>query len=78
MSNLQINQKDPSDEDYNSIPVHYCRDCLSLKVMRMIEMDDTCCYCDECGSTCIEETNIDDWNEIYKRRYGFTYLNNKY
>lgn len=77
MNNLPTKTKQSVKEDYNNIPVHYCRECLSLKVMRVAGMDDTS-YCDDCGCTDIVETDIDTWEAIYKQKHGFTYLNNNY
>lgn len=34
-------------------------------------------YCDECGSTNIEQTDIETWKKLFKERYGFDYLDNK-
>jgi hypothetical protein len=31
-------------------------------------------FCDKCGSTDIEETSIENWEELYKSRYGHKYL----
>jgi hypothetical protein len=31
-------------------------------------------YCDECGSTDIEQSHIEEWKKLYKERYGFDYL----
>lgn len=31
-------------------------------------------YCDDCGSTDIVETDIDNWRELYKKKFGFDYL----
>lgn len=56
-----------SKRDYDEIPVCYCANCLSLKIMNM---SDDMCYCDECGSTDVKETNIDDWEIIYNERYN--------
>lgn len=64
-------------EEVNSIPVYYCKDCLSLAVKTVTSLDDAC-YCDDCGSTNIETASIDEWEAMYERRYGFKYLNNKY
>lgn len=47
-------------EEYNNIPVHYCAQCHSLKILTVSDFD----YCDECGSTHIEETHIDKWLEL--------------
>lgn len=56
-----------SNEDYNSIPVAYCKNCLSLKI---VILEDNIDYCDECGSTNIDSTDIESWKEIYKKKYG--------
>lgn len=49
-------------EEYNSIPVYYCKHCGSLKVMAMPPSD----YCDTCGSTDIGKANIEIWLELQK------------
>lgn len=61
-------------KQYNDIPVHYCKSCLSLRIKTVL-MDDDLDYCDECGSTDIEHLHIEEWNKLYKERYGFDYLN---
>lgn len=64
-------------EEYNDIPVHYCKGCLSLKIKTVMEglnLD----YCDECGSTDIGQLHIEEWRNLYRDRYGFDYLTNKY
>lgn len=61
-------------EEYNDEPVFYCKECLSLKiktVMHGLDLD----YCDDCGATNIEKIHIEDWEKLYKERYGFNYLN---
>lgn len=32
-------------------------------------------FCDECGSTDIVSSHIEEWRKKYKERYGFDYLN---
>lgn len=54
-------------EEYNSIPVYYCRNCLSLKI---IELSDSIDYCDKCGSTEINTTSIEEWEKLYQKKYG--------
>lgn len=54
-------------EDYNNIPVYFCKECLSLLVR---QYDEKTNYCDKCGSTDIEVTTIDKWQELYKDKYG--------
>ncbi len=61
------------NSSYNDEPVLYCKSCLSLKVKRVssdIDLD----YCDDCGSTDIEQAHIEDWKKMYKERYGTDYL----
>lgn len=45
------------DSPYNDENVFYCKHCLSLKIRSAEEQD----YCDDCGSTNIEETSIFEW-----------------
>lgn len=65
--------KEMSTDEYNNIPVLYCQSCLSLKVKSvpyMAGMD----YCDSCSSTDIKECHIEEWENLYKERYGHKYL----
>ena len=65
-----------TQEEYNEVPVFYCRKCLSLKI-RDVEHIDNSEYCDDCGSTDIAEANIKDWDDLYVKRYGY-HLTDKY
>lgn len=60
-------------EEYNNIPVLYCKHCLSLKIRNIPRIEDSD-YCDECGSTNIESCSIEEWENLYKNRYGHAYL----
>lgn len=62
------------DIGYDDIPVHYCRECLSLRVMRIHERSDAC-FCDDCGSTDIASASFEEWEERYKDKYGDMFLN---
>lgn len=77
MSNLLTKTELFAKEDYNAIPVHYCKQCLSLKVRRVAGMDEAA-FCDECGCTDITEASIEEWETLYKSKHGFTYLENNY
>ena len=77
MNSLLIRTNQYAKEEYNSIPVHYCANCLSLSVRRVAGLDDAS-YCDKCGGTDILEANIKDWEELHKNKYGFNYLENEY
>ena len=56
-------------EEYNNIPVLYCKQCKSLKIMEL-GYD----YCDTCGCTDIAETDINTWEQIYEDTYGEKYV----
>lgn len=75
MSNLHIRIEGLPKEEYNKIPVLYCKNCLSLKVMGVPGIDDAS-FCDDCGSSDIEQCTIEEWQKIYRDRYGFDYLDN--
>lgn len=64
-------------EEYNAIPVYYCSSCLSLNIKGIPELKGLD-YCDDCGATIINSSNIEEWKELYKNRYGFDYLTYKY
>ena len=53
-------------DEYNDIPVLYCKHCLSLLVKNDEFVGD---YCAECGSTDIEETHIENWEILYQKKY---------
>lgn len=58
---------------YNDIPVHYCKSCLSLKIVNDTGVEGLD-YCESCGSTNIEQIQIEQWERMYRQRYGFDYL----
>lgn len=57
---------------YNEQPVYYCRQCLSLRIMGLPNMN----YCDSCGSTDVDSCNISMWENMYESKHGIKYLNN--
>lgn len=57
-------------EDYNNEPVYYCKNCLSLKIKVVGGYD----FCDDCGSTHITTTHIEEWEKLYEERYGNKFL----
>ena len=57
--------------EYNSVPVKYCKSCLSLRIMSFDGMD----YCDRCGDTDIEENTVEEWEKLYSAKYGDKFLN---
>lgn len=58
---------------YNSIPVYYCKQCLSLRIKDVPGIKDTE-FCDSCNSTNVETTDIETWEKLYEARYGHRYL----
>ena len=57
----------------NSNTESHCRHCLSLKVRNIPVMEDSD-YCDDCGATDIGECLIEEWETLYKNKYGHKYL----
>jgi len=66
MDNLEHRQL--TKEDYNRMPVYYCRYCGSLKIMTVPQgiAED---YCGECGSTDIGKASIEAWKDLQKTTY---------
>lgn len=62
--------------DYNAEPVLYCKHCLSLKI-RDAGLPELL-YCDECGSADVFSTSIEEWESMYKSKYGFKFLDKNY
>lgn len=57
--------------DYDSEPVVYCANCLSLKIKHNDDLDMD--YCD-CGCTDIRECLPEQWEKLYENKYGHRYL----
>lgn len=68
-------------EDYNNIPVAYCKTCLSLSI-KDIELKTTTSsdikrevtYCVTCSNTEIEKCHINEWEEKYENKYNKKFL----
>lgn len=58
--------------DYDSEPVYYCAKCYSLGIKYEDAIDADCCM--ECGCSDILVTTIDEWERLYKQRYGHKYV----
>lgn len=74
MDNLEVKTK--SYDEYNKEPVYYCKHCLSLRI-RDAGLSDLL-FCDQCGSADILSANIEDWENLYKEKYGFRFLDKNY
>lgn len=57
--------------NYDSEPVVYCANCLSLKIKHNDDLDMD--YCD-CGCTDIKECLPEQWEALYEKKYGHRYL----
>ncbi len=75
MSELKMQElrQQQLDNPNNDEPVFYCKHCLSLKVRNVPGMEDSD-YCDDCGSTNIEQISIKEWEKLYEQKYGHSYL----
>lgn len=62
--------------EYNEVPVHYCKSCLSLKIVNDTGIEGLD-YCNSCGSTNIDLINIEQWEIMHRKRYGFDFLTGK-
>lgn len=74
MSNSEMQQEQKQDskqhskEEYNNIPVYYCKHCGSLRVMAIPGFAED--YCDQCGSTDIGKASIDAWLDLQKNVFN--------
>lgn len=59
--------------NYNDEPVFYCEKCMSLRI-RFVNGLSNSEYCDNCGSTEINQSNIEDWRKKFKDKYGYDHL----
>lgn len=64
-------------EEYDNIPVLYCKNCLSLRIMSIDDGISGIDFCDECGKTEIGETDIHAWEKMYRERYNKDFLTGK-
>lgn len=61
------------EANYNEEPVFYCEKCMSLRI-RFVNGLSNSEYCDNCGSTEINQSNIEDWRQKFKDKYGYDHL----
>ena len=67
MDNLNNTKEEHLKEYYNAIPVVYCKNCLSLRIMVLNDKVD---YYDKCGCTDTDSKDIESWREMYRKKYG--------
>lgn len=68
-----VQAKEQKKKEYNNEPVLYCKRCLSLRIMNVPKIENSD-FCDECGGTDIGEATIDEWSELYIKKYRKSYL----
>lgn len=50
--------------------VLFCSSCLSLRIMDAEGED----FCDICGNASIKNDTIEKWDELYRTKYGKSYI----
>lgn len=60
-------------DNYDDEPVYYCKRCLSLNIKEMPFFKDAS-YCAECTNTDIGIASIDEWKELYRKKYGHDFV----
>lgn len=63
------------DKDYDEEPVVYCTRCYSLKIKYEESIGMDCC--EDCGCTDFKTADFDDWEKLYKARYGHKFVEEK-
>lgn len=76
MNNLNT-ETNKQPNDYNSEPVFYCKNCLSLRIRTVPGLENGE-FCDECNSTNVGQCSIEEWRAMYKAKYGFDFLEKEY
>lgn len=70
------NNREEGNVEYDAVPIKYCKHCLSLRILAVDSSIDAdyLDFCDDCGSTEIEETDIHTWEKMYEQKYGRNFL----
>lgn len=63
-----------SKEEFNSEPVYYCSECLSLSI---VSADSSVSFCTECGCAMVEKDSVEQWENKYRNKYGQLFLDKK-
>lgn len=64
-----------SRTDYDEEPVVFCKRCYSLNIIHEATIDSDCCR--ECGCSDIDSASIQEWESLYKNRYGHSFITDK-
>lgn len=81
MGDLEEARKKFINSEYNEEQVYYCKECLSLAIIDDVDEDGNVnfSFCNNCGRTDIDSTDIFTWEKMYKETYGKNFIKfNKY
>ena len=67
-----INYSGITKQEFNEMPVFYCKSCLGLAIIN--ESDGLGSYCKTCGSASIGRTSLEIWQESYRAKHGKDFL----
>lgn len=60
------------NKDFDSEPVTYCARCYSLKIVHEDSIGMDCC--EDCGSSDLKTSSFEEWEKLYKERYGHKFV----
>lgn len=63
-------------KEYDEEPVMYCANCYSLNIVHEDVIDSDCCG--RCGCTDFKTSSIEEWERLYKERYGHKFVENSH
>jgi ribosomal protein L37AE/L43A len=61
-------------EEFNKIPIHFCENCLSIKILRISPNINLCL---DCNSTDIGSTDFRCWEIAYELEYNVKFIDKK-
>lgn len=64
---METQPENKSNEEYNNIPVWYCKHCGSLRILALDSIEEG--LCDVCGSLQVGKASIDAWIDLQLTRY---------
>lgn len=73
-------------QDYNNVPVTYCKTCLKLHIKDVEFPKDSVkdskeqtvvSYCVDCGNTDLDTAHVSEWDDMYLEKYGKRFIDEK-
>lgn len=76
MGDLEEVRKKFINSEYNEENVYYCKECLSLAIIDIKDDNGniSLSFCNNCGRTDIESTDIFTWEKMYREKYGHDFV----